>query len=70
MQDKTKDALVSEMTTLRNCLVSLGNMSEIKITMPAEDVTLAGRWESLLDQIYDEVLEFAEQNGIPTPELR
>lgn len=68
MQDLTRKTLTAEMTELRNKTVELGNMTEIKVTMPEFDRVLASRWEFLLDTIHDMVADFAEHNDITLPE--
>ena len=64
------DTIISEMSELRNKLVELGNMTEIKVTLPTSDPTyqLAIEWESLLDKLYDEVSDLAYAHGVKLPE--
>ena len=68
MKDLTKSVLTAEMTELRDETVKLGNVSEIKMTMPREDGEIAERWEKLLDTVYDLVSDFAKEIGITLPE--
>ena len=68
--DDMIDTIISEMSELRNKLVELGNMTEIKVTLPTSDPTyqLATEWESLLDKLYDEVSDLAYAHGVKLPE--
>ena len=66
MDKIARGILENEMQELRDKLVSLGNITKIRMEFASdsEEVKVADEWEHMLDRFFDEVGDLARENGL------
>lgn len=63
MSDKNKMALRAEMQSAMDFLASIGNVADT-ISSTDPDLKVAEGWNDLLDGVFQQIADFARDNGI------